>query len=672
MQRYFIFRTSSSLFNTKNYTRSIKRFNNVKVSPFMHIGKAYFHPNISPKARKTHFPVKSISAIAAATIATSYYYHSTYNNSKLDTKSTSSFDPNTLIPSNVASQLNDDNSRVALQAKSIQELLLALFVYKSCTFSWLVDAAPNIVAIAETFYLQAPVYWFIKNTFFRYFCGGEVAEECVSTMTHLLQSDINCILDLSIEADLHIDNTNESQIDKSYKHWQHEQRADATLKMMKTCIKTAAQGHQNEYSTSRPFAALKITAFAPLDILLRVNQVVFYLNQAFEMYQLDGRVDSRCVDHVVSHICPPAYTEIQNQQRIRFLSKLKNQHETLGYDEYTNLFSLNGPNRKIWWETDRSKPENEVLLTQEDLEAYDRMVERLGQVCQLAYKVKVGIMIDAEQSYFQEAIDYIAMNLQQKFNRIENKDHIPTVYNTYQMYTKTAQAKIERDVERANKGKFTFAAKLVRGAYMVSERKRAQELNCESPIHDTIEDTHNSYNNSIRFLLNKLQDYQEKTGSGLTATNAPIVFVVATHNRESTILTVEEMAHHHVLPKSGVVHFGQLYGMQDQISYTLAQNGYSVYKYLPYGTIDEVIPYLLRRAQENGAVLENINKECALIWEEIKERLLASIVFHSSSFDPSISTAAPGREYTLDSACNSTTSSPSNDRAITGASTEAA
>jgi proline dehydrogenase len=99
--------------------------------------------------------------------------------------------------------------------------------------------------------------------------------------------------------------------------------------------------------------------------------------------------------------------------------------------------------------------------------------------------------------------------------------------------------------------------------------------------------------------------------------------MVASHNRESTILTVEEMERQHVLPRSGVVHFGQLFGMQDQISYTLGKNGYSIYKYLPYGVIDEVIPYLLRRAQENASVLGGVNKERALMWQEVKDRVSA-------------------------------------------------
>lgn len=189
------------------------------------------------------------------------------------------------------------------------------------------------------------------------------------------------------------------------------------------------------------------------------------------------------------------------------------------------------------------------------------------------------------------------------------------------MYTKSSRGRLELDVELANRENFTFAAKLVRGAYMVSERKRAEEMGYVSPIHETLEDTHESYNGGVKFLLNKLGQYQEATGESVTSVTSPIVFMVASHNRDSVIRTIEEMDRNNVMARAGVVHFGQLFGMQDQLSYTLGRNGYSIYKYLPYGMIDEVIPYLLRRAQENSSVLGGAAVERQLMWEEFKGRL---------------------------------------------------
>jgi proline dehydrogenase len=206
-----------------------------------------------------------------------------------------------------------------------------------------------------------------------------------------------------------------------------------------------------------------------------------------------------------------------------------------------------------------------------------------------------------------------------------------------QMYTKSAQGRLELDVELSKRENFTFAAKLVRGAYMVSERKRAEEMGYVSPIHETLEDTHASYNGGVKFLLNKLRDHQEKTGENVTCYNSPIVFMVASHNRDSVILTIEEMERNGVTARSGVVHFGQLFGMQDQISYTLGRNGYSIYKYLPYGMIDEVIPYLLRRAQENSSVLGGVAVERQLMWNEFKGRLTGKATAASSTTPADVS-----------------------------------
>ncbi|KAL7314029.1 proline dehydrogenase [Mucor circinelloides] len=672
MQRHFISRHSSHLFFPKSQsnTRFSSTFNQHAKLTFL--GRHGYHQKSAHPLASAQLglPIKTLTTVAAVSMATSYYYLNSSSTSSIDasdSKKKSSVMEMASAPisafstsnsTSTVAQLLDDNNRAAMHAKSTSELLLALFVYKLCTYPWIVDAAPHIIKLAETLHLQAPVYWFVKNTFFSQFCGGETAEECVATMTRLSQSGINCILDLSVEADLHVDANAKSSTAFSGKYSQQEHKADIVLNMIKNCLKTAAQGQHEEYATGGAFTAIKVTAFAPPELLLRLNQVMFYLDKAFDEYQVDGHIDSTCLKHVIHHVCPPAITQQQKDQRNQVLSQLANENRALDYTEYAKLFNLMGSDRDIWWGTSDTMTESQVFLTKEDLGAYDRMVERLDQVCQLAQSVRVGVMVDAEQSYFQEAIDHVAMNLQEKYNRRDDEDLAPTVYNTYQMYTKAAQKKLERDVERANKGNFAFAAKLVRGAYMVSERKRAEQLNYESPIHNTIEDTHASYNNGVKFLLSKLHQHQESTGHALTATTAPIVFMVASHNRESTILTVEEMERQHVLPRSGVVHFGQLFGMQDQISYTLGKNGYSIYKYLPYGVIDEVIPYLLRRAQENSSVLGGVNKERALMWQEVKDRLSAG--------------AGAVHVVPLESASVADSSPESNDLSAAGVSTETA
>ncbi|KAI9479603.1 FAD-linked oxidoreductase-like protein [Zychaea mexicana] len=599
-------------------------------------------PASSPRAFKTGI------AAATALVSGSLFYHYCWNKdrplinvcyaeaeNKLSILPISAFSSST--PSGTIAELADDESRVAMRAKSSEELMLALLVYSLCSVPIFVDMAPHIINAAEALHLQGPLFWLIKRTVFQHFCGGETPDECAHCMERLAQSGINVILDLSIEADLHLDAKTPPKTQGYYPHLEH--RADVTVEMIKECLRTAAKGRELCGDTFGAFAAVKITAFAPPELLLRVNQVLVQMEQAFDAWQRgDGTIDSEGLEQIVHYVLPPAGSPAQEKKRQEILSRI----DALDRIEATKLFDLQGKDRNVWWSTEELHREN-TPLTFEELQAYDRMVNRLDQVCRMAHDKHVGIMVDAEQSYFQEAIDHVAMNLQQKYNRRDDREHTPTVYNTYQMYTKAAQKKLERDVERAKRENFGFAAKLVRGAYMVMERKRAAQLGYPSPIHDTLEDTHDSYNNGVRFLLDKLRERQEATGEPLASTTAPVVFMIASHNRESVKLTVKEMERHNVLPRSGVVHFGQLYGMQDQLSYTLGKNGYSTYKYLPYGKIDEVMPYLLRRAQENSTMLGGVNKELTLIWQELKDRWSGNrgVVVRPKAIAGSQTTAAP-------------------------------
>ncbi|KAI8987873.1 FAD-linked oxidoreductase-like protein [Mycotypha africana] len=577
--------------------------------------------------------LKALSA--SILLASSLYYVSQKTNiahaeSSLDHSSASPPLSRKEALSSILSDLQNDQNRIAVHTKSTEELAMALFVYQLCALPWLVDAAPHMITAAQKFGLEAPIYWFVQHTFFRHFCGGQTPEECISSMDKLALSGINCILDLSVEADLHLESSQAQDPSKEGgKYYRDDQHADVILKMLKTCVATAAQGGK---PTTRSMVALKVTALSPPELLLRLNQVLSSLDQGFVSRQKNGYIDADGIQQVAETVLPEAETEEQQKQRDMIFDQLRQKGILLDVIEYRKLFDLQGTGRDIWWRT-RQTDAAKVSLTMEDLEALDRMESRLDEICGMAHEANVGVMIDAEQSYFQEAIDYVAINLQRKYNQEQNKR--PTVYNTYQMYTKAAGGKLKLDVERSERENFRFAAKLVRGAYMVSERQRAKDMNYPSPIHDTIEDTHASYNSGVRYLLGKIKQHQEQKlltakdsneeCQPLTASNSPIVFMVASHNRDSVILTIDEMEKNNISPHSNVVQFGQLYGMQDQLSYTLGHHGFAVYKYLPYGMIDEVIPYLLRRAQENASVLGAVNVERALIWKELKGRMTGDV-----------------------------------------------
>lgn len=379
------------------------------------VHRAFSSATSKPKASR--LPFKSIAASVALT--SSFYL---YSRSIAEAEAIHNYNTNPSMTT--VAELQDMDNRIAVQAKTTEELALALFVYRLCAFPWLVNAAPHLIAAAERLHLQAPVYWFIKQTFFRHFCGGETSEECISSMDKLAQSGINCILDLSVEADLHLDKQEERPEGQS-KYYRDEQQADVILKMIKTCIQTAAGG-----ASANAMVAVKVTGFTAPELLLRLNQAVTALDQAFLDYQQNGHLDAQGVSQVIQKVLPPAESQEQEQKRQSIIDHLKREKGTLDLLEFRKLFNLQGPGRDIWWKTSQMDSKS-VMLTSEDLEAYDRMIQRVDEACSLAHQLKVGVMVDAEQSYFQNIIDHVAINLQRKYNRrIENQYSGPTVYNT--------------------------------------------------------------------------------------------------------------------------------------------------------------------------------------------------------------------------------------------------
>jgi len=231
-------------------------------------------------------------------------------------------------------------------------------------------------------------------------------------------------------------------------------------------------------------------------------------------------------------------------------------------------------------------------------------------------------MMDAEQSYFQAAIDDVALGLCRAWNTPFGgpvaSDGIrgPIIFNTYQMYLKDSYSRLVRDVERAQRGNYSFGIKLVRGAYMVSERKRSEILSIPDPIHSTLQDTHAAFNSAISFLIDQMSKFP-RTVDALR----PLAFVVASHNKDSVRLATNLMEKNGIPANDISVGFAQLMGMKDGTTFALARNGYMSYKYIPYGPLDVTIPYLHRRAQENSSMLGTTGEDQKNILTELKIRL---------------------------------------------------
>jgi proline dehydrogenase len=241
-------------------------------------------------------------------------------------------------------------------------------------------------------------------------------------------------------------------------------------------------------------------------------------------------------------------------------------------------------------------------LSHEELNEYYRVKKRFEEICKTASENDVKLFIDAEESWIQDTIDALVTEMMAKFN--EKK---VVVFNTVQLYRKDRLEFVKKSISQAREKGYLIGFKLVRGAYMEKEAERALQLGYPNPIQDSKQNSDNDYDESLRYCFE----------------NRDIVSVCAgTHNESSSMLLVKLMEDAGLPNNDPHFWFAQLYGMSDNISFVLASQGYNVTKYLPYGPIKSVMPYLGRRAKENSSMSGQMGRELALIIQEIERRKL--------------------------------------------------
>lgn len=239
-------------------------------------------------------------------------------------------------------------------------------------------------------------------------------------------------------------------------------------------------------------------------------------------------------------------------------------------------------------------------LSKKEKAEWERVIGRMRRIALAAVASNVGVLIDAEESWIQHAEDVLAIQMMKEFNTER-----PVIYNTAQLYRHDRLQFIKDSCHFAKENHFISAIKLVRGAYMEKERKRAQEMNYLSPINETRQATDDEFNAAVRFCINPANN---------------MYVVIGSHNEYSNLYAVELMEKFGLLLNDRRIHFSQLYGMSDNITFNLAKAGCNVSKYLPFGPIQDVIPYLMRRAQENSSVGGQSARELMLIEKELKRR----------------------------------------------------
>jgi len=226
--------------------------------------------------------------------------------------------------------------------------------------------------------------------------------------------------------------------------------------------------------------------------------------------------------------------------------------------------------------------------------------ERMYAICEVASEKGIGVLIDAEETWIQDPIDRLSVELMTVYNK--NK---AVVYNTYQLYRNDRLSFLQLSHKLALEGKFILGAKLVRGAYMEKERERAEKNGYPSPIHNTKADTDKDYDAAAAYCIDN---------------SATISLILASHNEQSNLLIAKEMENKGMVTNHAHVHFSQLYGMSDHITFNMSTAGYNVSKYLPFGPLQDVIPYLMRRAEENTSVNGQTSRELTLIRTELARR----------------------------------------------------
>jgi len=243
---------------------------------------------------------------------------------------------------------------------------------------------------------------------------------------------------------------------------------------------------------------------------------------------------------------------------------------------------------------------NQTTLSVDEKAEWERVLARFKMVADAAKAESIPVLVDAEESWIQQPIDDIVTGLMETYNTKK-----ALIYNTAQMYRWDRLDHLKSAIIRARKNNYFYGVKIVRGAYMEKERARAGEMGYKSPIQLTKEDTDNDFNSAVDLLI----------------ANHEIVYsVIATHNADSTQLCLDKLDEFKIAKNDPKVYMAQLFGMSDNISMNVAHEGYNVVKYLPFGPLADVMPYLFRRAEENTSVKGQTGRELQLIKQELQRR----------------------------------------------------
>lgn len=523
--------------------------------------------------------------------------------------------------------LSFNDTNIAYRSKAFSELLRNYFVLGLCKNDLLVRNNERLMKFSRAVLGKRLFEQLMRLTFYGQFVAGEDEQKIVPVIKHLSSFGVKTILDYSAEEDV----------------------AEEEIKEIKANVRAEAERNKAESSylaqtgSNSPLRRYQLAAdFADRRKYLPVARTYFYHGES--QCERNLEIFFKAIEAVAQTTGNTGFAAIKLTAlgRPRLLMKLSKIIDYMRSVEgsHSRVDSLSDLLRRF----NRLNQTDISTLDEDEEEMLFNLMRRVNRIA--AYASQVGgarCMIDAEQTYMQPAINMIAMELMRKYNRRE-----AIIFNTYQCYLKSAYDQLRKDLAMSRRENFFFGAKLVRGAYMDQERARAAKLGYMDPINESFEATTVMYEKTLCFLMGEIerelklarplspqQSAAEQASSDevevmLNAMNSRrISIMVASHNEDTVRFALEEMERRGIKPWHRLICFGQLYGMCDHVSFMLGQAGYSVYKYTPYGPVEEVLPYLGRRAIENHGFLSKLERERSLLAREIFSRLKSLRLFYS-------------------------------------------
>jgi proline dehydrogenase len=491
-----------------------------------------------------------------------------------------------------------DDTKTSFESKSLSDLIRGYVVFKTCEFPFLVSHSQQLITTSYKYLGTTLTDFILKLSFFKHFCAGETTEDIKPVIEQFNLNGIGSILDYAAEADFEeLPNLTpeEKKIQVRTYDYKNEALCDQRTEVFIKCLKSA---HEVKGNRSNAFVAIKCTALTDPKLLEKMSIAVTELRNLFHRFDRDGS-GYITLDEFKSQY-EMIFTNSQNFDQV-FQQLDTDQDGKVDYVGWSNILTIEDL-RNMTQNCRVQGPLFNATFTDEERDLLLKMRGRVNKLAELASSMNVQMLIDAEHTYFQPAIDNIAYTLMNRYNKDK-----AVIYTTYQMYLVDSMSRMLTDLHRASSGNYYFATKVVRGAYLELEQKRAKEMGYADPIRPNKEATDESYNQAIKELLTRIKE------------GGKVEMMVASHNQNSIETTVQLMDEYGI-PSHGPVHFAQLMGMADHLTFGLGKGKYKAYKYVPYGLVEEVMPYLTRRAQENSGMLGGAKNELKMLRKEIGRR----------------------------------------------------